>query len=231
MKHFSIFTVLAAILAVTSCGPSRYTANVNLSAIDEFAFIEPHARVTYYETKKGYYNDQLSADAARVLNTVISLERYPFSDVIEMDYKGEDSNIRKWMESFPDVDPARAGRLRVPKDLCRVIEDSGHRYGVLVYSYGYIQSEEARRMERLEKAVDKVLEAAVEKMTGEKSTSSSSSSTSSPYGNVMYCAVVDAQEAEVVHFVQEVPFFASHPTDRADVSSLSQSLLKDLFKK
>ena len=230
MKHFTIITVLTAMLAVTSCGPSRYTANVNLSAIDEFAFIEPHARVTYYETKKGYYHDQLSADAARVLNTVISLERYPFSDVIEMDYQGEDSNIRKWLESFPDVDPARAGRLRVPKDLCRVIENSGHRYGVVVYSYGYIQSEEARRMERIEKAVDKVLDAALEKITGEKSNTTSSSS-SSPYGNVMYCTVVDAQEAEVVHFVQEVPFFASHPTDRGDVSSLSQSLLKDLFKK
>ena len=51
-----------------------------------------------------------------------------------------------------------------------------------------------------------------------------------PYGNVMYCAVIDGETDRVVHFVKEVPTFASHPTESGDVSELLHKLLKEFVR-
>ena len=52
----------------------------------------------------------------------------------------------------------------------------------------------------------------------------------SPYGNVLYCAVIDGETDRVVHFVQEVPTLASHPEETADVNELLHKLLKEFIR-
>ncbi len=51
-----------------------------------------------------------------------------------------------------------------------------------------------------------------------------------PYGNYMLCVVIDKQEERVIHYVQEVPVFASHPKNNEDVSKLLHKLLKDFIR-
>ncbi len=225
---------IAALSLLTACGPSRYTnSTTNLSSVGEYAFIEPYSYIVLYgDDGKGYYNEASSEGATKIISNIINSERFPFSDMIEADYDGENADMQKWMRTFPDVDPAKADRLRVPKSLRKMIDKSGLRYGIVIYSYGYEQTKAGYQREKLEKAASGVIDKAVEALTGIKGLTNPSQNynVNSPYGNILYCAVIDGEEDRVVHFVQEVPTLASHPEETADVSELLHKLLKEFIR-
>ena len=225
---------LSALLLLAACGPSRYTnSSVNLSTVPEFAFIQPYSFIVLYgDDGKGYYNEESSKGATNLITNLINSERFPFSDMIPADYEGENADIQKWMRTFPDVDPAKADRLRVPKSLRKLLDQSGLRYGIVIYSYGYEQTVKGYQREKVEKAASKVIDKAVESLTGIRGLTSPSQnySVSSPYGNVLYCAVIDGETDRVIHFVNETPTFASHPEDNGNVSELLHKLLKEFIR-
>ena len=222
---------LSALLLVTACGPSRYTSSsFNLASVPEYAFIQPYSYIVLYgDDGKGYYNEESSATATRLISNIINSERFPFSDMIPADYSGDNEDLKKWMWTFSDVDPSKADRLRVPKSLKDLLNKSGHRYGVVIYSYGYVQTKKGYQAEKVEKAASKVIDTAFEKLTGIGGLTNPSRnySVDSPYGNVLYCAVIDGEADRVVHFVKEVPTFASHPGESSYVSELLHKLLKE----
>ena len=225
---------IAALLLVAACGPSRYTrSNVNLASVPEYAFIQPYSFIVLYgDDGKGYYNEESSAKATNLISNIINSERYPFSDMIPADYDGENEDIRNWMRTFPDVDPSKADRLRVPKSLRKMLDKSGLRYGIVIYSYGYVQTKAGYQREKIEKAATKVLDKAIESLTGIRGLTNPSQnySVDSPYGNVLYCAVIDGETDRVVHFVNETPTFASHPGENSYVSELLHKLLKEFVR-
>lgn len=219
---------------MTACGPSRYTnSSFNLSSVPEFAFVQPYSYIVLYgDDGKGYYDENSSKGATTIVTNIINSERFPFSDMIEVDYEGANADIQKWMKTFPDVDPAKADRLRVPKYLRALLDKSGLRYGVVIYSYGYEQTVKGYQREKVEKAASKVIDKAIESLTGIRGLTSPSQnySVNSPYGNVLYCAVVDGETDRVVHFVAETPTFASHPEETSNVSELLHKLLKEFIR-
>ena len=223
-----------AFILAAACGPSRYTSSsFNLASVPEYAFIEPYSYIILYgDDGKGYYNEESSATATNIISNIINSERFPFSDMIPADYDGENEDIQKWMRTFPDVDPSKADRLRVPKSLKKMLDKSGLRYGVVIYSYGYVQTKKGYQKEKVEKAASKVIDSAIEKLTGISglTTPSRDYSVSSPYGNVLYCAVIDGETDRVVHFVNETPTFASHPGENSYVSELLHKLLKEFMR-
>ena len=225
---------IAALLLLTACGPSRYTSSTsNLSSIPEFAFVEPYSYIVLYgDDGKGYYNESSSLGATKIISNIINSERFPFSDMIAADYDGENEDIKNWLRTFPDVDPAKADRLRVPKSLRRILDKSGLRYGIVIYSYGYEQTKAGYQREKVEKAASKVIDKAIESLTGISGLTNPSRNynVDSPYGNVLYCAVIDGETDRVVHFVQEVPTLASHPEETADVNELLHKLLKEFIR-
>lgn len=225
---------ISALFILTACGASRYTnSTVNLSSISEFAFVQPDSYIVLYgDDGKGYYDEDSSKGATKIITNIINSERFPFSDMIEADYGGANSDIRKWMQTFPDVDPAKADRLRVPKSLKKMLDKSGLRYGVVIYSYGYVQTKAGYQKEKVEKAASKVIDSAIEKLTGISGLTNPSKNyyVSDPYGNVLYCAVIDGETDRVVHFVNETPTFASHPEETSNVSELLHKLLKEFIR-
>jgi hypothetical protein len=224
----------AALFFLTACGPSRYTSSTtNLSSISEFAFVQPYSYIVLYgDDGKGFYDENSSNGATKIITNLINSERFPFSDMIEADYDGANSDIQKWMRTFPDVDPSKADRLRVPKSLRKMLDNSGLRYGIVIYSYGYEQTVKGYQREKVEKAASKIIDKAVEAITGIKGISNpyQNYSVSSPYGNILFCAVIDGNEDRVIHFVKEVPTLASHPEETADVSELLHKLLKEFIR-
>ena len=225
---------ISALFFLTACGPSRYTSSTsNLSSISEFAFVQPYSYIVLYgDDGKGFYDDNSSKGASQIITNIINSERFPFSDMIEADYEGENSDIQKWLRTFPDVDPAKADRLRVPKSLRSILYNSGLRYGIVIYSYGYEQTVKGYQREKVEKAASKVLDKAIEALTGIRGMTNPSQNyyVDSPYGNVLYCAVIDGDSDRVIHFVKEVPTLASHPEETADVSELLHKLLKEFIR-
>ena len=201
MKNIRILILgLSALFLAVACGPSRYTnSSVSLASVPEYAFIQPYSYIILYgDDGKGYYNEESSATATELISNIINSERFPFSDMIPADYDGDNADIKKWMRTFPDVDPAKADYQR----------------------------------EKVEKAASKVIDKAIENLTGISGLTNPSQnySVSSPYGNVLYCAVIDGETDRVVHFVNETPALASHPKENADVSELVHKLLKEFIR-
>lgn len=234
MRNLKRILGIAALLTLMACGASRHTSSsVNLAAVPEYTFIQPLSYIVCYgDDGKGTYDAEESAQATRIITNLITMERFPFSEVVDADYDGENSDIVSWMYNFSEVKPKQIARLRVPKSLHKLIADSGNRYGIVIYSLGYVQTVKGYMREKLEKEASRVIDFAVEQLTGITGLTNPSRnySAGAPYGNVLYCAVIDSQTDEVVHFVEQVPTFQSHPTSNSDVSDLLHKLLKEFIR-
>ena len=230
MKHRLTFLLAVILTAVTACGPTRYSTNFNLKSIDEYAFVQPYSHVIYYnERNNPMYDAGLSHDAAVVLCDVIESERYPFTRAIPMDYQGADATVARWLDSFVDMSASRAGRLRVPDARVQKIKKSGHRYGIAFYSYGHIQSAEGRRLEEMERAAVRVIEAVADKIADKKKKSNPTYiPRTEPYNNTIYYAIIDSQTGEIVDLAINNTFFYSNPVNASDVRDNLDGLLKDL---
>ena len=226
MKHTLSFLFVAALLVVSSCGPARYSSNFNPKLIGEYALIEPYSQVLYYnERNQPRYDAGLSEDAAFLLKNVIESERYPFTRTIRMDYQGSDAAVADWLDTFTDMNVSRAGRLRVPDHLIRTISKSGHRYGIVFYSFGHIQSEEGRRLEEMERATVRMVEKIADKIAEKKSQPTYIPRTE-PYNNKIYYAVIDAETGGILDMACENSLFYSDPTSASDVRNILSRLLK-----
>ena len=226
MKNRLPVLLAAVLLAVSACGPARYASDFNPKLIDEYALIQPYSHVIYYnERNTPMYDAGLSEDAAELLKSVIESERYPFTSPIRMDYRGSDATVSRWLDSFADMNIYRAGRLRVPDRLVQAVKASGHRYGIVFYSYGHIQSPEGRRLEEMERATVRLIEKIADKIAEKKSNPSYIPRTE-PYNNKIYYAVVDTQTGLVLDLACENSFFYSDPVNASDVRSILASLLK-----
>ena len=234
MKNTKTIVAVLALFALTACGASRHTASdVNLSAIPEYAYIQPYSFIVCYgDDGKGRYDEGDSKKATTLIKNIINSERFPFSDMIPADYSGDNVDMQNWFRTLEDVDPGNYGRLRVPKSLRKLIDNSGLRYGIVIYSYGYTQTKVGYQREKIEKTAGKAIDKAIESLTGIRGITNPSQNytVSDPYGNVMYCAVIDGQTDRVVHFVKEVPTFSSHPTEQSYVSELLHKLLKEFIR-
>ena len=230
MKHKLPFLLAVIVSAVTACGPTRYSSNFNMRSVNEYAFIEPYSHVIYYnERNRPMYDAGLSRDAAHVIRDVIESERYPFTRAIRMDYQGSDASVARWLDSFVDMSVSRAGRLRVPDALVEKIKRSGHRYGIVFYSYGHIQSEEGRRLEELERVTVRAIEKLADKIADKKKKSNPTYiPRTEPYNNTVYYAIVDSQTGSIVDFGINNTFFYSNPISASDVRDNLDALLKDL---
>lgn len=243
MKTRFVLAVVSVVAVISSCGPVKYTSSVNLDlkSVDEYAFIEPVADILYYNNRnKPVYDPELSDDASDLITTIVSSQRYPFTDVINMDYDKSDSKIRKWIQNIGSVSTSRLDRVKVPGDLLDVIESSGHRYGVVIYSSGYIRSREAIHYEETQEAIGNVIGAAISaivnssKKDGDKDDEKkttyepySNSQNKTPYDCNMYCVVIDSQSDEIIHYIHPIPFFEKDPLDGRDMESMLTRLLAD----
>lgn len=244
MRIQFVLAALSIAVAVSSCGPVKYSSseNLNLKSVGEYAFIEPVSDVLYYDRKnKPVYDIELSDEAAALITTIVSSQRYPFSKVIHMDYDGEDREIRRWIQNIGSVSTSRLNRVRVPDELLDVIDRSGHRYGVVIFSSGYIRSREAIRYEETQEAIGNVLGAAIDaivskkdkdKDDGKKSTYEpySNPENKTPYDCNMYCVVIDSESDGIIHYIHPLPFLEKDPLNGRDMETMLNRLLRDFWE-
>ena len=221
-KKRRILVSMAGILLVasmlSSCGTTYSASGTNVSKIDEFALIEPKSIVLYFDSpNSGYRDSSLTAGSEQLLTDIITSSRYPFTDPVPADYNGEGASIAKWIDAFSDLRSSDIPRLRVPKALTDLIKSTGHRYGIVVHAYGYIESNEAYNQEKLEEFVGNVVRTLFDEpkryTAGDQ------------VGNAVYTAVIDTQTDRVIYF-NSVLSNADHPLSRRDVGAQMSSLLK-----
>lgn len=230
-----IIFALMALLVLASCGTTRYSSGVKIKEIKNFAFIQPCAYIDMYWTDGGYYNQPNTDLAAQMVTNVINSERFPFTEMIPADYysdNGANNDAFQWAMGLPDIKASDIDRMRVPKSLIQLLENNKERYGLFIYTYGYVTTVEAYEKEKREKAISKAVDDLAESLTGVKGLTNPSRSytPSSPYGNEMVCVVIDKDENRLVYYTKKTPSFPSHPTDNEDVRDILHALLKDFIR-
>jgi hypothetical protein len=233
MKKFVI--ALVAMFAVGSFIPASAGPGFKVKDVPEFAIFQPCACIDMYYTDGGYYSQPQTDKAAGIVADIINLERFPFSEMIPIDYYRDETyaDALKWANVLAQTKPKDVNRLRVPKSLLAQLNESEDRYGVFIFTYGYVTSVEAYEKEKRDKAISRAVDAVAEELTGVKGLTNPSQnySASIPYNNEMLCVVIDKQERSVVYFKkQNPPMFNSHPTDVEDVSKMLHKLLKEFIR-
>ena len=217
-KWFSVsVAAVVMLLMLTSCMTSRYSGT-NPSEMGELAFFQPRANQFYFESSTAPREPSLSAASEELMADLINSRRYPFSEMIPMDYADADSDIAKWINGFSDLEVNDAKNLRVPRQLTEKIVASGHRYGIVVHAYGYIKSNERYDKEKMAELVGNIIRAVFNETPRY--------SYNDKYGNALYAAVVDTKTDRVVYF-SRVLSNADHPLNRGCVGEQMKSLLKD----
>lgn len=230
MKKLAV--TLAALLSIGTlaiAGPAFKVKNVQ-----EFALLQPVGCIDKFYTDGGYYSQPETDKAVQVVTDILTVENFPFSDVMPADYYGDGANadILKWARILAETKPKDVGRLRIPKSLIAKLNESEDRYGVLIYTYGYVTTVEAYEKDQVNKAVSRAVDIVAEELTGIKNLTGPIMTYKSdiPYYNEMLCVVVDKEDRSVVYYKkQEAPMFSSHPTDYEDVSKMLHKLLKDFI--
>ncbi|MBQ3941460.1 MAG: hypothetical protein II676_01275 [Bacteroidales bacterium] len=233
MKKLAL--TLTALFALGMFMPASAGPGFKIKDVDEFAFFQPCACIDMYYTNGGYYSQPQTDKAAGMVADIINMENFPFSDMIPADYYGDGANADalKWARILAETKPKDVSRLRIPKSLLKQLKESEDRYGVLIYTYGYVTSVEAYEKEVRDKAISRAVDAVAEELTGVKGLTNPSMNYNAeiPYNNEMLCVVIDKEERSVVYFKkQDAPMFNSHPTDYEDVSKMLHKLLKEFIK-
>lgn len=226
---------LVALFAIGPFMPASAGPGFKIKDVDEFLFFQPCACIDKYYTDGGYYSQPDTDKAAGMVADIINVERFPFSDMIEADYYGEgaSADALKWARILAETKPKDVSRLRVPKSLIAKLNESDDRYGVFIYTYGYVTTVEAYEKEKRDKAISHAVDVVAEGLTGVKGLTNPSMNYTAdiPYNNEMLCVVIDKQERSVVYYKkQPSPMFNSHPTDYEDVSKMLHKLLKDFIQ-
>ena len=227
--------VLAAVLTAVTFMPAVAGPGFKVKSVPEFAFLQPCGSIDMFYTDGGYYSQPQTDKAVGIVTDILTVENFPFSDMMPADYYGDGANadILKWVRVLAETKPKDVGRLRVPKSLIAKLNESVDRYGVVIYTYGYVTSVEAYEKEKRDKAISHAVDVVAEELTGVKGLTNPTQNynVDIPYYNEMLCVVVDKEERTVVYFKkQDAPMFSSHPTDYEDVSKMLHKLLKDFIK-
>lgn len=231
MKRILLVSALMLFVGTfASAGPG-----FKIKDVKEFAIFQPCAYIDMYYTDGGYYSQPQTDKAAQIVIDIIEAERFPFSDMISADYYGDGANADalKWANVLAQTKPKDAFRLKVPKSLIEKLNESEDRYGVFIFTYGYVTSVDAYEKEKRDKAISRAVDAVAEGITGVKGLTNPSQNYTPdiPYNNEMVCVVIDKEERSVVYYKkQNAPMFNSHPTDYEDVSKMLHKLLKDFIK-
>lgn len=227
-----IVIAVMALLTLASCGTTRYSTNVKIANIREFAFIQPCSYMDLFDTDGGYYSQYYSDKAAQTVVDVINSERFPFSEMLPADYTEANSDALAWAKILVDIKRSQLDRMKVPKSLITLLQGSQDRYGVFIYTRGYLTTTEAYEQEKREKATSKVIDDVAEKLTGIQGLTNPSRNytPNDPYGNEILCVVIDKEEGRLVYYAKKTPTFSSHPTDNGNVSDMLHDLLKDFIR-
>lgn len=210
-------TLFAAVM-FSSCGTTYSASGTNVSKIDELALIQPKSLMYYFDSRNsGHLDSSLVVASEELVTEILTSTRYPFTDPVPAEYNSKGAPISKWIGTFVDLESSDIKRLKVPKELTELIKSTGHRYGIVIHAYGYIESNEVYNEKKLEELVGNVIRTFFDEpkryTAGDQ------------VGNALYTAVVDTQTERVIYF-KSVLSNADHPLSRRDVGNQMKSLLK-----
>ena len=135
MRRLLIFLLAAAVL--TSCATTRFYAGFTPeSAADEMALLQPVSHQFYLDGRGNEsYSDSLSVVSEDLMTSLTPAIGVPVNCTIPLDSLQREE-AAAFMAYIAAHDRQKAGEFAIPSALDDLLEDSGYRYGLVLYADG-----------------------------------------------------------------------------------------------
>ena len=134
MKKILILLLCAA--ALSSCATARFYSGFKPSAYGDLALLEPISHQFYLDSRdKEYYSDSLSIVSENLMAGLTPAIGVPVNALLPLDSLQREE-AEAFMEYVAAHDRRLAGDFKIPTALDEVLEESGYRYGLLLFADG-----------------------------------------------------------------------------------------------
>ena len=223
MKHFHLPVIALVAIVVASCSTTKYVSKSDLETINDVAVFTPFTYITWQEGKNGVqYSDSLSFVCAQLITRSIQGSALPTGELVDIEFS-DDEVYQSALASLRDINAKKAGEAAVPEPLLRLLRDNGQRYGVFVFSNGFMKDGKNYAKAVAAGAVLGVLTAVLTMGTAVAYTV--------PVKNsfTVWTAVVDSSTDRIVFYNTGV-FEDGNPTKEEHVRKVIDRLFKDFRK-
>ncbi len=222
MKHLPVIALVVA-MAVSSCATTKYVSKPDFQAISDVAVFTPFTYITWQEDKNDVqYSDSLSCVFAQLITKSIQRSALPAGELVDIEFS-DDEVYQSALASLRQINAKKAGEAAVPEPLLGLLRDSGHRYGVFVFSNGFMRSDKNFAKAAATGAAVGVLTAVL--------TMGAATTYTIPFKNSfkVWTAVVDSSTGRIVFYNTDV-FEDGNPTREDHVRRIIESLFKEFGK-
>ena len=129
--------LLLAVAALTSCATSRFYAGFTPeSAANEMVLLHPVSHQFYLDSRDNeFYSDSLSVVSEDLMAQLAPAVGVPVNCVIALDSLQREE-AAAFMAYVAAHDRSKAGEFAIPSALDDLLEESGYRYGLVLYADG-----------------------------------------------------------------------------------------------
>lgn len=219
--------LLFVVLTLSSCGTSRYYAGFTKEAAKsaEMALLGP-ASLQFYLDKdnRETYSDSLSLVSKALITRIVTEDlASPVSPVIQLDSVGVEESVA-FMRYVFGLNAKLVGDLPIPGLLDDLLEQSGKRFGLLIYAEGM-----TRDMKGYAKDVAKgiLLGAATSILSG--GTAVTLFDGSGRFASRIFAAVLDSETDHIVFMNAYAPQENLNPLNYKHVREQLNIVLKDFW--
>lgn len=219
-----ILTILLCIVALSSCSITRYYADFTTAdAENEMALLGPVSTIYYLDSNRHeYYSDTLSVISENLITEEALWMGVPVNTVMPLDSLHREEAMA-FMDYLTVVDDKNVGSIPIPGVLDDMLEDSGYRYGLLLFATGMSRDKAGYVTQAVLGAALGVATAVLTRgavvMYG----------TPLAYQSMIHAAVLDSLTNRVVYYSYDDPK-EMDPVERRSVARQLKRLLKGFLK-
>jgi hypothetical protein len=138
--------LLAVLLLLASCAQYRYVAE-DAPAVEDVTLIMPYSRVFYIDQEGEHYDEAGSDEQQKLLTGLLLSSGLGITDTVDVVGLPNQKDLDWEIESLPRINHKRMGEIVFEGALDKFLESKGARYGLIVFSEGFIKDRKLYKKE------------------------------------------------------------------------------------
>lgn len=225
---------VVAIIMLCACSATRYVA-ADAPVVDGITLIKPFSYIQYVDTEGSVYDSLRSDVNQNLLNSAIRATSLPITDSVCVEGLPNQKSLDESLFALTLVNPRELQDLRIDPVMDSLLEARGTRYGLMVFSDGFVKDNKQYGREFTKALVGGLVGGLAGAAIGGAVSAASGGVWSAgynsvviigaKYGTVVYAMVVDSQTDRVVYFNKVGPA-EKNPENPATVTWVVERLFK-----
>ena len=133
-----LFLLSMAVFALMSCSTTRYVSK-EVSGIDKITLIMPNSRVFFIDKEGERYDGVRSSEQQRILTKLLLASGLPITDTLNVVGLPDQKALDEEISFLPAINPKEAEKLNSDGPVDKLLEKHGARYGLIIFSEGFIK--------------------------------------------------------------------------------------------